>query len=112
MQMAAMQQAVIEQQQAAMAQQQAQAQAQTQAQAQAAHMAAQAQAPAQPLTISALLNVAPEEQKNMIGEQLYPLVQRELENKQQPPDRAGKITGMLLDGVETSDLLELLQSMP
>ena len=35
-----------------------------------------------------------------------------MENKQQPADRAAKITGMLLDGVETADLLNMLESPP
>merc|ERR1712159_361366 len=56
------------------------------------------------LTIQQLASATPEQQKNMIGERLYPLVQRENEEK------AGKITGMLLDGMDTSELLNLLES--
>lgn len=43
-------------------------------------------------------------QKNMIGERLYPLI------NQTQPDGAGKITGMLLEGMDNSKLLLLLQS--
>lgn len=57
-----------------------------------------------PLTSAALVGVPAEMQKNMIGERLYPLVQ------QQQPDLAGKVTGMLLDGMETGELLHLLES--
>jgi polyadenylate-binding protein len=56
------------------------------------------------LTSAALVGVPSEMQKNMIGERLYPLVQ------QQQPDLAGKVTGMLLDGMETGELLHLLES--
>ena len=40
----------------------------------------------------------------MIGERLYPLVHSE------QPDLAGKVTGMLLDGMETAELLHLLEA--
>ena len=46
----------------------------------------------------------------MIGEKLYPQVMAQLEAKSEPAERAGKVTGMLLDGVETTDLLHLLES--
>merc|ERR1719223_2727792 len=98
------QQLAVEQQQQLAAQQLA---AQQAAQAQA-----QAQAQPQPTVLSAqiLAQATPAEQKNMIGEKLYPDVMRELAEKQEPADRAGKITGMLLDGVDTPDLLDLLES--
>ena len=57
-----------------------------------------------PLTPAALAAASPEVQKNMIGERLYPLVQAE------EPGLAGKVTGMLLDGMETTELLHLLES--
>jgi len=46
----------------------------------------------------------PEKQKNMIGESLYPLVMA------QQPENAPKITGMLLDAMDSDELLLLLES--
>jgi polyadenylate-binding protein len=55
------------------------------------------------LTPAALASASPEQQKNMIGERLYPLIH----NTQ--PELAGKITGMLLE-MDNSELLHLLES--
>jgi polyadenylate-binding protein len=88
MQPQVMQQQAMQQQQQAMQQQMRQAQ-----------MAA---APA-PLTASVLAAAPPAKQKNMIGERLYPLIQA------QQPQRAGKITGMLLE-MDNGELLNLLES--
>ena len=55
------------------------------------------------LTASALASASPAEQKNMLGERLYPLIH------QSQPDLAGKITGMLLE-MDNSELLHLLES--
>lgn len=56
------------------------------------------------LTATALAGATPEQQKNMIGERLYPLVAGS------EPALAGKVTGMLLDGMDTGELLHLLES--
>ncbi|CAM8974695.1 unnamed protein product [Rhodiola kirilowii] len=62
---------------------------------------------AQPLPssilITALANAAPDQQKLMLGENLYPLV-RELE-----PEAAGKVTGMLLE-MDQGEVLHLIDS--
>jgi polyadenylate-binding protein len=44
----------------------------------------------------------PQEQKQMLGERLFPLIQRMY------PDLAGKITGMLLE-IDNSELLHMLE---
>ena len=55
-----------------------------------------------PLTAQALASAPPAKQKNMIGIRLYPLIQA------QQPQRAGKITGMLLE-MDNGELLNLLE---
>jgi polyadenylate-binding protein len=50
-----------------------------------------------------LANASPKQQKDLIGEQLYPAVSSE------QPELAGKITGMLLK-LDNSELLYLLQN--
>ncbi len=63
------------------------------------------------LSPQSLARVGPADRQRMIGERLYVLVESELQN---PPHRstrrACKITGMLLDGVDTQGLLCLLES--
>mmetsp|Transcript_11772 Transcript_11772/g.35453 ORF Transcript_11772/g.35453 Transcript_11772/m.35453 type:complete len:153 (-) Transcript_11772:113-571(-) len=62
-----------------------------------------AQAPGQePLTASALASASNQEQKQMLGERLFPLIQKPY------PELAGKITGMLLE-MDNSELLHLLE---
>merc|ERR1712012_1219199 len=56
-----------------------------------------------PLTASMLAAAQPQEQKQMLGERLFPLIQR------MHPDLAGKITGMLLE-IDNSELLHMLES--
>ena len=57
----------------------------------------------EPLTLSMLANANPAQQKNMIGERLYPLIHAS------QPELAGKITGMLLE-MDNGELLHLLES--
>jgi len=56
-----------------------------------------------PLSASLLAAAPPAQQKNILGEKLYPLVHR------LQPELAGKITGMLLE-MDNSELLLLLES--
>ncbi|XP_060086865.1 polyadenylate-binding protein 1-like isoform X1 [Heteronotia binoei] len=57
----------------------------------------------EPLTASMLAAAPPQEQKQMLGERLYPLIHA------MHPSLAGKITGMLLE-IDNSELLLLLES--
>jgi len=57
----------------------------------------------EPLTASLLATASASEQKQMIGERLFPLVQ------EHQPHLAGKITGMLLE-IDNSELLNMLES--
>ena len=51
-----------------------------------------------------LAAATPSQRKNMIGEQLYTQIHRS------QPNLAGKITGMLLEGMDDSELLHLLET--
>lgn len=77
--------------------QQRQAPIQQQVPAQALHQPGQ-----EPLTASALASATNEQQKQMLGERLFPLIQKSHEAL------AGKITGMLLE-MDNSELLHLLE---
>ncbi|XP_048880981.1 polyadenylate-binding protein 1-like isoform X2 [Brienomyrus brachyistius] len=57
----------------------------------------------EPLTASMLASAPPQEQKQMLGERLFPLIQS------MHPSLAGKITGMLLE-IDNSELLHMLES--
>ncbi|XP_036898055.1 polyadenylate-binding protein 1-like isoform X2 [Sturnira hondurensis] len=57
----------------------------------------------EPLTASMLASAPPREQKQMLGEQLFPFIQA------MQPTFAGKITGMLLE-ISNSELLRMLES--
>jgi polyadenylate-binding protein len=65
---------------------------------QAVHVSGQ-----EPLTASMLAEAPPQEQKQMLGERLFPLIHIMY------PDLAGKITGMLLE-IDNSELLHMLES--
>jgi polyadenylate-binding protein len=69
-----------------------------QQQHQAVHVTGQ-----EPLTASMLSEAPPQEQKQMLGERLFPLIHSMY------PDLAGKITGMLLE-IDNSELLHMLES--
>lgn len=56
----------------------------------------------EPLTASMLAAAPPQEQKQMLGERLFPLIQRMY------PEMAGKITGMLLE-IDNAELLHMLE---
>ncbi|RWS07780.1 apoptosis-promoting RNA-binding protein TIA-1/TIAR-like protein [Dinothrombium tinctorium] len=70
---------------------------QTQIQQPAVHVQGQ-----EPLTASMLAEAEPTEQKQMLGERLFPLIHN------MHPDLAGKITGMLLE-IDNSELLHMLE---
>lgn len=57
----------------------------------------------EPLTANMLASASPDQQNNMIGDRLYPLIHTV------QPDLAGKITGMFLE-MDNSDLLVLLNA--
>eukprot|EP01134_Creolimax_fragrantissima_P003371 CFRG3371T1 len=57
----------------------------------------------EPLTASMLAQASPDDQTQMLGERLYPIIAN------QHPEQAGKITGMLLE-MDKSELLHLLES--
>ena len=57
----------------------------------------------EPLTASMLAEAPPQEQKQMLGERLFPLIHGMY------PEMAGKITGMLLE-IDNSELLHMLES--
>ena len=57
----------------------------------------------EPLTAGMLAAAPPQEQKQMLGERLYPLIQT------MHAEWAGKITGMLLE-IDNAELLHMLES--
>lgn len=56
----------------------------------------------EPLTAKMLAGADPQDQKNMLGERLYPLIDRIY------PHEAGKITGMLLE-IDNAEILHMLE---
>jgi len=79
-------------------------QQQMQQQPAAAQQPALIQQGQEPLTASALASASNAEQKQMLGERLFPLIQ------QTHAEQAGKITGMLLE-MDNSELLHLLEDV-
>ena len=67
-----------------------------------ANTAARSQRPVEALTASKLASASVEDQKQMIGERLFPLIHSRHVNQ------ASKITGMLLE-MDNSELLHLLE---
>jgi hypothetical protein len=63
-----------------------------------------------PLTVEQLAVASPQQAKNMIGERLNCDLVRRTFLFASRPELCRKITGMLLDGMETSELLHLLES--
>ena len=57
----------------------------------------------EPLTPAALANATAQEQKQMLGERLFPLIQ------QMQPELVDKITGMLLE-MDNTEILHMLES--
>ena len=54
----------------------------------------------EPLSLSMLAAALPQEQKQMLGERLFPLIQKQI---------AGKITGMMLEK-DNSQILKIIES--
>ena len=63
----------------------------------------QQQGSGEPLDDQALASAPPQQQKNILGERLYPLIYVH------QPVQAGKITGMLLE-MDNAELLNLIES--
>merc|ERR1712183_221083 len=56
----------------------------------------------EPLAVSMMASASPDEQKQMLGERLFPLIQMMF------PDLAGKITDMLLE-IDNAELVHMLE---
>jgi len=65
-----------------------------------------AQPAAQPDLAQQLAAAPPQQQKQMLGEKLYPIIEK---HPAVLPEQAGKITGMLLD-MDVSELLNLYEA--
>lgn len=57
-----------------------------------------------PLTLPILSQFTPDQQRNIVGERIYPLIAKH------QPELAGKITGMLLDSFYTEEMLQLIEN--
>jgi len=56
------------------------------------------------ITLQMLSAYSPEDQKTILGDQLYPLIEKH------SPELAGKITGMILDSSSKEEMLELINN--
>lgn len=74
--------------------------------AQPQHMPQPDAPPAQPDLAQMLAAAPPQQQKQILGEKLYPIIEK---HPSVMPDQAGKITGMLLD-MDVSELLNLYEA--
>ena len=54
-----------------------------------------------------LADMSASQQKNYLGEKLYPLVRSKLSSQQS--GSAGKVTGMLLEGLSSGELLKIIE---
>jgi polyadenylate-binding protein len=52
----------------------------------------------------------PEERRQVLGETLYPLITANLKNANQDDNLSGKITGMILEATEVTELVQLIES--
>jgi polyadenylate-binding protein len=52
----------------------------------------------------------PEERRQVLGETLYPLITANLKNANQDDNLSGKITGMILEATEVTELVHLIES--
>jgi len=66
--------------------------------------------PAAPATGVDETQIPPEDRRQMIGETLYPLIATNLRSLNQDDNLAGKITGMILEATELSELEQLIAS--
>jgi polyadenylate-binding protein len=54
--------------------------------------------------------LAPEERRQVLGETLYPLITSNLKGTSQDETLSGKITGMILEATDVSELVHLIES--
>jgi polyadenylate-binding protein len=69
-----------------------------------------APATATPVVPEEAAQLPPEERRQVLGETLYPLITASLKNASQDDSLAGKITGMILEATEVTELVQLIES--